>query len=42
MANSIGDEKRIFPRQRVPSQLNVLIADGTPMPMVMMENAKAV
>src|SRR5260370_37197299 len=30
------------PRQIVPSQLNVLIADGTPMPMVMIENAKAV
>src|SRR5690349_17772779 len=41
MANSIGDEKRILPRQSVPSQLNVLIAEGTPMPMVIIENAKA-
>ena len=41
MANNIGEEKRILPRQRVPSQLNVLIAEGTPMPMVMMEKANA-
>src|SRR5438477_12511861 len=42
MAKSIGDVNRIRPRMSVPSQLNVLMADGTPMPMVMMEKAKAV
>src|SRR6516162_8554369 len=42
IANSMGDEKRILPRHIVPSQLNVLMADGTPMPIVMMENANAV
>ena len=42
MANSMGEVKRIRPRMSVPSQLNVFMAEGTPMPMVMMENAKAV
>src|SRR2546426_8456906 len=42
IANSIGEVNRNFPRQRVPSQLKVLIADGTPMAMVMIENANAV
>ena len=31
---SIGDVKRIDPPQRVPSQLKVLIADGTAINMV--------
>src|SRR5258708_26751717 len=42
MANSMGEVKRIRPCHSVPSQLNVLIADGTPIPMVMIENANAV
>jgi len=42
MAKSMGDVNRIRPRMSVPSQLNVLMADGTPMPMVMIEKAKAV
>src|SRR5260370_42672322 len=42
MANNMGEWNRMRPRNSVPSQLNVLIADGTPMPMVMMENANAV
>ena len=29
------------PPHKVPSQLNVLIAEGTPMAMVITENAKA-
>src|SRR5580700_8644995 len=41
MANSIGVYRRMFPRHNVPSQLKVLIAEGTPMHMVRMENAKA-
>ena len=39
-AKSIGEVKRIEPPQRVPSQLKVLIADGTAMTMV--ESIKAV
>src|SRR5229473_1272082 len=42
MANNMGDEKRIRRPHSVPSQLKVLIADGTPMAMVMIENANAV
>jgi len=42
MANNIGGVKRIFPPHNVPSQLNVLIADGTPIAMVITENANAV
>jgi len=42
MANNMGEVKRMCPCHSVPSQLNVLIADGTPMPMVMIENANAV
>src|SRR2546425_914830 len=42
IANSIGEENGNFPRQRVPSQLKDLIADGTPIAMVMIENANAV
>ena len=41
MANSIGDGKRMRPPHSVPSQLNVLIAEGTPIAMVMIEKAKA-
>ena len=35
----IGAVKRIFPPQIVPSQLNVLIADGTAMTIVEIMNA---
>src|SRR5216683_1647827 len=42
IANNMGEEKRIRPPQMVPSQLNVLIADGTPMPIVIIEKANAV
>ncbi len=42
MANNMGDEKRIRPPHKVPSQLKVFMAEGTPIPMVMMEKAKAV
>ena len=37
-ALSIGTVKRIVPPQRVPSQLKVLIADGTAITMVVMVN----
>jgi hypothetical protein len=37
-ALSIGVVKRMFPRQSVPSQLNVLIADGTAMNIVLIAN----
>ena len=40
-AYSMGTLKRICPPHSVPSQLNVLIAEGTPMDMVKMENANA-
>ena len=39
-ANSIGLVKRILPPHRVPSQLKVLIAEGTAITMV--ESMKAV
>src|SRR5229473_8048618 len=42
MANSMGEENLSRPCMIVPSQLKVLIADGTPMPMVMIEKANAV
>src|ERR1700730_6118679 len=42
MANNMGEWNRMRPCQMVPSQLNVLIAERTPMPMVMIENANAV
>src|SRR5438093_12696522 len=38
-ALSMGTVKRIFPPQSVPSQLNVLIADGTAMTIVDSVNA---
>src|SRR5438874_4660675 len=41
MANSIGVVSRILPCHRVPNQLKVLIAEGTPIAMVMMEKANA-
>ena len=41
IANSIGLWKRIRPFHSVPSQLKVLIAEGTPMHMVRIENAIA-
>ena len=41
MANSIGVANRMRPPCSVPSQLNVLIAEGTPIAMVMSENANA-
>src|SRR5208282_2270490 len=41
MANSMGDGKRIRPRNSVPSQLKVLIAEGTPMAIVSTEKVKA-
>src|SRR2546421_188478 len=34
MANSMGVVKRMLPRQSVPSQLKVLMADGTAMTIV--------
>jgi len=37
MANSIGVWNWIFPPQSVPSQLNVLIAEGTPIEIVSRE-----
>ena len=40
-ANNIGEEKRMRPPHNVPSQLKVLIAEGTPMAMVITENANA-
>ena len=40
-ANSMAVVKRILPPQSVPSQLNVLMAEGTPIVMVMSEKAKA-
>src|ERR1700730_11112009 len=42
MANSMGEAKRIRPPHNVPNQLNVLMAEGTPIAMVITENAKAV
>src|SRR4029077_13994160 len=41
MANNIGDAKRMRPPHNVPNQLKVLIAEGTPIAMVMIEKAKA-
>src|SRR6267154_2807468 len=41
MANSIGDTNRIRPPHNVPNQLNVLIAEGTPIAIVIIEKAKA-
>ena len=41
MANSIGVVKRICAPQSVPSQLKVLIAEGTPMESVRIEKAIA-
>ena len=41
-AKSIGVVNRIFPPQSVPSQLKVLIAEGTPMESVRTENAMPV
>src|SRR5437868_3166614 len=41
MANSMGTVKRIFAFHIVPSQLKVLMAEGTPMAMVITENANA-
>ncbi len=41
MAYSIGVWKRMWPFHIVPSQLNVLIAEGTPMHMVSSEKANA-
>ena len=38
-ANSIAVVKRICPRHKVASQLNVLMADGTATAMVEMEKA---
>ena len=40
-ANSIAVVKRILPPQSVPSQLNVLMAEGTPMRHREIENAMA-
>ena len=40
-ANSIAQLNWILPPHKVPSQLNVLIAEGTPMVMVRIENANA-
>ena len=40
-ALSIGTVKRIVPPQRVPSQLKVLIADGTAITMVVMRERHA-
>src|SRR5262252_9599872 len=39
IANIMGVVKRMFPPQSVPSQLNVLIADGIAMTMVDVMNA---
>ena len=41
MAYSIGVSKRMRPFHIVPSQLKVLMADGTPMHIVRIENANA-
>ena len=41
MAKSMAVVKRILPPHKVPSQLKVLIADGTPMARVRMENTRA-
>src|SRR5579872_4023519 len=41
IANSIGVWKRTLPFQIVPSQLNVLMAEGTPIAIVSTENANA-
>ena len=41
MAYSIGVWKRMRPLYIVPSQLNVLMAEGTPMHIVRIENANA-
>ena len=41
MANSIGVWKRTRPPRIVPSQLKVLMAEGTPMAMVMMRERKS-
>src|SRR6266849_8044643 len=41
MANSIAQVNWMFPPQRVPSQLKVLIAEGTPIDMVSNEKANA-
>ena len=38
MAKSIGVRNCIFPPHSVPSQLNVLIAEGTPIEIVSSEN----
>ncbi len=40
-ANSIAVVKRIRPPQSVPSQLNVLMAEGTPIDIVNSEKANA-
>src|SRR5690348_9327645 len=40
-ANSMAVVKRILPPHSVPIQLNVLMADGTPIDIVSTENAKA-
>ena len=42
MANNIGDENRMRAPHMVPSQLKVLMAEGTPMAMVITENANGV
>ena len=36
-----SETETLAPPHKVPSQLNVLMAEGTPMVMVMIENAKA-
>ena len=41
MAYSIGVWNRMRPLYIVPSQLNVLMAEGTPMHIVKIEKAKA-
>src|SRR6267154_1206951 len=42
MANNIGDTNRIRPPHNVPNQLKVLIAEGTPIAIVMTEEAEQV
>src|SRR5438093_12571564 len=41
MANNIGVCRRMRPPHKVPSQLKVLMAEGTPMAIVIIENANA-